>query len=550
MKTLLRKKLPFVIASIVALLIVCLFVPAFSKYLFGNKSKSEMEKSRGESTVQQGGTVIIGIQQDFDSFNELNVSDSDALEVINEMLFMTLTKLDVDLNPAPYLASSWEFSDSGKVLTYHLREDVTWIDFYPTTAHDVYFTYQLATNPDVVYPAVSRFDMTEKVDLIDDYTIQFTFTKPYPDALMDTMIPILPKHILEGVPPEDINKSSFNRNPVGNGPFQFVEWKANRHVIFEANKEFVFGRPNLDRVVFSVQPDETVMLMNLQIQSVGVVPYMSNISFRNILDNENIKTERYPSKAYSFLAWNGARPHLTPTVRRALSHSINKQEIIATLLDGYAEPVVGPFLPFVSVFDTTLQDLEYNPDLTAQLLEEAGWFDSDNDGYLDKNDKPFELSIKTNAGTQFRKDVAVMIQAQLKKVGVKVNVEILEFNLLLEHVFEKKDFDAFLAGWDMDFTVNPTALFHSSAIENGYNFVSYTNPKIDELLEKGRAITDPIDAFPVWSEFQKIILNDCPYTFLFSKDNLAGYHPTVKGITMDVRGFLSNITEWWIDTNV
>ena len=139
-----------------------------------------------------------------------------------------------------------------------------------------------------------------------------------------------------------------------------------------------------------------------------------------------------------------------------------------------------------------------------------------------------------------------MVQAKLKKVGVKAQVEIVEFNLLLDQVFGNKNFDVLLSAWDADLTVNPTDLFHSKAISEGYNFVSYNNQRIDFLLEKGRAISNQKLAKPYWVEFQKTILDDCPYTFLFVQDKLAGYNKKIKGIKFDVRGFLTNINEWWI----
>src|SRR5574341_2428729 len=140
-----------------------------------------------------GGTVFIGVTGDFDSFNELNAADGEALQVIQYMLFMCLTALDENFQFAPQLAESWEFSPGDTVLTYHLRKDVLWTDGAPTTAEDVLFTYQLATNPVVAYPAATRFDQTGKVEILDEYTIRFHFKQPYPDALLDTQMPILPK---------------------------------------------------------------------------------------------------------------------------------------------------------------------------------------------------------------------------------------------------------------------------------------------------------------------------------------------------------------------
>ncbi|MDW7680399.1 MAG: peptide-binding protein [bacterium] len=495
---------------------------------------------------QDGQTVVIGMKGDFDSFNELNASDSDALQVINNMLFMTLTKLDENLKIVPYLAKSWEFSEQDKILTYYLHKNVYWTDGTATTASDVLFTYQIATHADVAYPAASRFDMTERVEVIDSLTVRFHFKKPYPDGLFDTQIPILPKHILGKMQPKDISQSDFNRNPVGNGPFKLIEWKANQHVIFEYNPDFVFGRALLDKVIFSIIPDESVLLTNLQTGSIDVIPYLSTQDFQKIQSENKFQGLKYGGRGYTFLAWNCARKILSKEIRRALSHAIDKDEIIATLMDGLATPAKGPLLPFVWAFDKNLEDIKYDPALAQSLLNQNGWKDSNNDGILDRDGEKLALSIKTNSGSQMRKDIAVMVQAQLKAIGVDAKVDIVEFNLMLDQVFGNKDFDVLLSGWDADFTVNPTDLFHSDAITNGYNFVSYKNPRIDFLLEKGRQTAKQEQAQPYWSEFQKIILEDCPYSFLFIQDKLAGYNKKLSGIEMDVRGFLCNIHEWSI----
>ncbi len=493
-----------------------------------------------------GGTVFIGETGDFDSFNELNAADSEALQVIQYMLFMSLTTLDENFQFAPQLAESWEFSPGDTVLTYHLRKDVLWTDGVPTTVEDVLFTYQLAINPDVAYPAASRFDQTGKVEILDDYTIRFHFKQPYPDALFDTQMPILPKHILEKIPPEKIADCEFNRRPVGNGPFQLVEWQANERLTFAANARHALGRPRLDRVVFQIIPDEAVLLTNLMTGAIDIAAGLSPSSFKQIASQANLQARRFPGHNFAFIAWNLNRPLFTRRVRQALTHAINKQEIIDTLLEGLAQPAAGPLLPFVWAYDSTLQDLSFDPETAKRLLREEGWKDSDGDGILDHRGRKFEFTLCTNADNQLRKDVAVMVQAQLKKIGVDVKVELMEWNLLLEQVFTRKNFDAVMSAWDADFTVNPAALWHSGAIENGYNFVSYRNVRVDELLEKGRTIVDRRRAEPLWHEFQKIIVEDCPYTFLFTPERLAAVNQRVQGVKMDVLSHLANIHEWWI----
>ncbi|RMF56410.1 MAG: peptide-binding protein, partial [Calditrichaeota bacterium] len=219
---------------------------------------------------------------------------------------------------------------------------------------------------------------------------------------------------------------------------------------------------------------------------------------------------------------------------------------IDTLLEGFAQPANGPLLPHVWAYDSTLAVPKYNAEQAAHLLRQDGWRDSDGDGVVEKDGKTFVFSIKTNAGNQLRRDVAVMIQAQLRKVGVKAAIETVEWNQFIEQVFDRKDFDAVILAWDADFTVDPSPLWHSKAIENGYNFVSYHNPRVDSLLEAGRHTSDRHAAKAIWAEFQKIIVDDAPYTFLFIPDQLAGINKRVRDVKMDARGFLSSVSSWWI----
>jgi peptide/nickel transport system substrate-binding protein len=289
-----------------------------------------------------------------------------------------------------------------------------------------------------------------------------------------------------------------------------------------------------------------VLLTNLMTGAIDIAAGLSPLSFKQIAPQTKLQSRRYPGRNFAFIAWNLNRPVFTRGVRQALTHAINKQEIIDTLLEGLAQPAAGPLLPFVWAYDSTLQDLSFDPAMAKRLLQEEGWKDSDDDGLLNRQGKKFEFTLCTNADNQLRKDVAVMVQAQLKKIGVAVKVELMEWNLLLEQVFTRKNFDAVISAWDADFTVNPAALWHSGAIANGYNFVSYRNARVDELMEKGRTIVDRRNAKSLWHEFQKIIVDDCPYTFLFVPERLAAVNQRVQGVKMDVRSHLATIHEWWI----
>ena len=490
------------------------------------------------------GTVFIGIRADFDSLNELNAADTDALQVIKYMLFMPLTRLDQDLNFEPYLAEKWELSENNRAVTFFLRKDVRWTDGRQTTAKDVLFTYDIATNPEVAYPAASRFDLVDRVVLVDDYTVRFELKKAYPDVLYDLQMPILPAHILESLSPENLLTTPFNRQPIGNGPFILAEWKANESIVFTANQEFPLGPPKLDRVVFSVIPDESILLTNLQAGTVDLVPRLTPENVRQLKSSE-ITIRSFPGRIFTFVGWNLDRPILSRPVRRAFTHAISKKEIIETLLQGYGKPAIGPLTPMAWAYNEKQQDVPYDPAKAGELLSREGWIDRNGDGIRDKSADPLEITIKVNSASRLRQDVAVLIQAQLKKIGVRVRIQQLEWNVFIDQVFQESDFDGVILAWDTDFTVNPTDLWHSDAIKNGYNFVSYDNVRIDELLELGRNAANRETAQPYWDEFQQTIINDCPYTFLFIQDNIVAFNDRLQGCVFDLRSLLVNIHDWW-----
>lgn len=492
-------------------------------------------------------TAVVGLRGDVDSFNELNAADSDALQMIKHLLFLSLMRLNEDLEHVPYLATSWEVSDDGRQVTFFLRNDVQWSDGEPTTADDVLFTYRTMTDPEVAYPAVSRFDLVDRAEKLDDFTVRFVLTQPYPNMLFDLNFPILPQHILGPLSPDERLTSSFNRKPVSNGPFVPHEWQANRAIVFHAFEQFALEKPRLERLIFSIIPDENVLLANLRNQTVDVVPRVSPDQLNSIQSDPHIRITSFEGKRFTFVGWNTARPLFSTLVRRALTHAINKQEIISTLLNGYGQPAIGPLTSMAWAYDSTLQDISYNPERARELLAEAGWIDRDADGTLENNDKEFEFTLKINIGSQQRQDVAVLVQSQLAAIGVRVRIERVEWNLFIDQVFGQKEFDAVVLTWDSNFTVDPKPLWHSKAITKGYNFVSYRNPKVDSLISAARYTASRELALPLWSEFQQIVINDCPYTFLFIPDEIIAYNRRLRGTEFDVRGFLTNSWQWSIE---
>ncbi len=491
--------------------------------------------------------AVIGLTSDFDTFLELGTANSDALHVIEEMLFLTLCELDEKLDLQPRLAKSWQTSADGKAVTFTLRDDVTWSDGQATTAEDVLFTYQLARHPQVAYTGRDRLAEVDTVIVIDSKTIRFNFKKSYPDALLDLQIPILPKHILALVPPEQIRQCAFNRQPVGNGPFVLKEWRANDRVVFAANDRYFGGRPKLDRVVFRIVPEETVLLAGVRTGEIDLLPYVAPNKISEIAHTSELRVIKYPDRGYSFLAFNLQRPIFADRrVRQAISKAIHRRNLIEVLLNGNGRLIPGPIPPYFWAYDETLPTDVFNADAADELLNLAGWADRNEDGVREKGGQALTFTMKTNADNKLRSDALVMIQADLQKAGVQAQPELLEFGKLVEEVLQRRNFDTVLLSWKTGYAVDPSQVWHSEAIKNGYNLGSYSNPRVDSLLVAARQESDRAKAKPLWCAFQRLVAEDCPYVFLYNQENPAVVRQRLQNVKMDMRGYLINVEEWLV----
>jgi peptide/nickel transport system substrate-binding protein len=514
----------------------------------GGEPRSGGEAAEGEP--RRGGTLVVAEISDFDALNEFVGVDNDTHEAMRQMLFMTLVQYDEDLNVQPYLAESWELAEDGRSVTYRLRDDVRWHDGTPTTADDVKFTYETAILPEIAYANVATFEYYEGADVLDPQTIRFRFTQPFSEQVEGlALMPIMPKHLLESIPPAEMKNAAFNRNPVGNGPFRFARWKAAEEIVFDANNDFspsLGGRPYLDRVVFRVIPEQTTqvtMLLNGEIDLMRAVP-PQDAARVDASDRARLLT--YPDRTYVYIAWNSTLPFFdTAEERTAMTLAIDRAEIVDALLYGYGD--VGATHAFRDSWarDTTIEPLPFDPERAARILEEQGWRDTDGDGVLDRDGRRFEFEMVTNEGNDLREDMLVIVKSDLAKIGVSVQARTREWTVLLDEV-KRKEFEAWLSGWVPDFRYEPRDLFHSETVEGPYNMVSFANPEADSLIDLGTSLTDRAQAKPVWSAFQRILHREQPYTWLYTAEERLGVSRRVQGIRSDVRSHLFDVRRWWV----
>jgi peptide/nickel transport system substrate-binding protein len=503
------------------------------------------KEERAEPSAGYGGTLVVGVETDADALSPLTSTTTTGSD-IHGLLFAGLANTNPDMATySPWLARSWEYSADRRSLTFFLRDDVLWHDGVKFSAHDVVFSIPLYKDERIGYGSIRWLDRITNVSALDSFTVRFDFDAVYPYQLTDANVGRpLPKHLLEGVAPEEFRNHPFNRDPVGTGPFRFGGWKSQQTITILANEEYFLGRPLLDRVVFKIVPDRTSLITQIKTGEIDLYPKFPPSAFEELSALPGMRVERVPSRVYYYLGWqNEHRLFRDPRVRRALSMAIDRERIVATLLHGCGRLIDGPILPFLWAYDPEVPRIPYDPEGAKKLLAEAGWEDRDGDGWLDREGMPFDFTMKTNENNELRKDVVVIVQEMLGKIGVRVQPVTLEFNVFIEQT-NRKDFEADCHGWRQGVKVDLTSIWHSRSIPDKYNQVSYSNPEVDRLIDEASLELDQEKAKVLWSRVQRLIAEDVPYTFLFNLDDLYALSGRFQNARFETYAWTYNIEEW------
>ncbi|HEX9872903.1 MAG TPA: peptide-binding protein [Deferrimonas sp.] len=526
-----------------------LLTMAVSLILFGcdrRETLHPVESHKGP--VAYGDTIIEGTIGDANTLLPVLASDSASSE-INGLVYSSLVRYDKDLKIEGELAESWEISADNLTITFHLRPGVTWHDGTPFTAEDVLFTYRLYIDPKTPTAYAEQYRQVATAEVLDPTTFRVSYRQPLAKALISWgELSVLPRHLLEG---EDVTKSPLARHPVGTGPFRFVEWKPGEKIVLEANSDYFEGRPYLDRVVYRIIPDESTMFLELQaggLDTMGLNP----IQYQTQTDSPAFKRQfvkyRYPAFAYTYLGYNLNRPLFQDKrVRQALSYAINKKEIIEGVLLGLGQESTGPYKPGTWPYNAAVKLYPYDPERARTLLAEAGWTDSDGDGILDKDGKPFAFTIVTNQGNDQRVKSGEIIQRRFREIGVDVKLRVIEWASFLNEFINPGNFDATILGWTVPIDPDGYNVWHSSKTgPRELNFVGFKNAEVDELLEKGRRTLETAERKKYYDRFQEILAEEQPYTFLYVPDALPVVAYRFQGIEPAPAGITYNFIRWYV----
>ncbi len=510
---------------------------------------SEATPSSSEQYEPTHGDMMIkGVAGDASVLLPILAVDVPSMEV-TDLIFNGLLKYDKDINLTGDLAEKWEISEDRLRIRFHLRKGVRWHDGKPFTARDVGYTHRAYVDPKTPTAFASAFLKIKELRILDDYTLEVIYDKPYAPTL-DSWVrnKILPAHLLEG---KDISHSALKRHPIGTGRYKLKSWQTGDRMVLDANPDYFLGQPYISRVVNRVIPDQATMFLELQANGADMMeltPLQFTRQTNTTWFKQNFNKYRQCEFGYVYLGYNlNDWKFKDKKVRQALTMSIDRENIVKGALLSLGQVAHSPYKPDEFWYNSRVRKWPYDPETARKMLKEAGWSDTNGDGILDQNGKPFEFTIITNQGNEARKNAAVMIQRNLKNQGIKVHIRIIEWAAFLKEFLEKRNFEVYLCGWVSEKDPDGIDQWHSSKTgPNQFNHVGYSNPRVDRMLELGVSTYDRDERKKYYDEFQEILSEDQPVTFLWVIERLFAVHSRFRGIQPGPVGLDYNFEKWYV----
>ncbi len=531
-----------------------LFLPIFAVVFFGVialifslKGISRPGKNRGNPSGIRKNSLFIGLGADATNLIG-NLAEDEPTAEVTSQIYDGLVRYNRNLKIVPDLARSWKISKDGRTITFYLRHNVYWQNGrHKFTAKDVLFTYRLMVNPKTPTAYASPYLKVLKAKTIGKYIFQVTYKKTYAPALSSWGLSILPEFLLKG---KNLITTKIRSHPIGTGPYTFYKWVHGYEIILKANRSYFMGPPHIKWLIYKIVPDSSSMFLMLKSNGIGymgLTPLQYRYETTDKIFNRNFRKYIHPSLGFTFLGYNLLNPLFKSVrVRQALSYAINKKEIIKGALLGLGIPCYGPFMPGTYFYDKNVRKFDYNPKKALVLLNGKGWHIGAG-GHLTKNGVRFEFTILTPQGNAERLEASEIIQQNLKKIGIKVNIRVMEWTSLISEFIMKKRFDAVLLG----FTITPepydnAAIFSSrDIVPKGLNFTSFRNNEIDRLFKEARSTFELKKQRIYYFKIQKILAEQEPYTFLYIPYSMPVVKSGIKGVVPAPAGIGYNIRKWY-----
>lgn len=467
----------------------------------------------GLRAQQPGDTLTMELRSDIRNFNIAIRFDVSWWP--STLYFGRLVNMDhgPEYRTRPDLAQKWEISPDGRTYTFSLVRNAKWHDGKPFTSADVKYTFEGIRDFKMYSEALAS--SIERIDTPDPYTVRFT-TKSVDSSFLSQLasvyqrVPILPKHLYEGT---DWNSNPHNMRPVGTGPFKFERHDQGQTISFVRNEDYFKGRPNLQRVVFRIIPDNNVAIAALKSGEVHAFTFpleqRGPISLiKEMATYPNIRVAAFPGPMIYFMAFNVTKaPFDDPMVRRAIAMAVDREDVNRRITEGICKAAVGTYVQSVEwAFDREARLPAYDPQAAETLLDQVGLRREGG-----ASGTRFKMDLWVSRGMEI--DTAQVVREHLRKIGVDVSINRFE-DALMRTALHQLRHDAYIYGnwWGPD----PEEWAMYTATDQVWaKPMGYSNPRVDALFVQGRQTFDPAKRRQAYATIQRILLSDMPRVPLF-----------------------------------
>jgi peptide/nickel transport system substrate-binding protein len=577
-------------------LVICIF---FLLFLHGcGKGSKETSDNTVDTTIVNvdtngavtGDWLIVHVVADAEGMNPITTNDASATE-IQGYVYETLNNINpVSFELIPSLAQIPEISEDHLSYTFQLKKNVTFSDGKPMTGEDVIFSMKCIKNPFVDDAALRNYyESVKSIELVneDPYKVKMTMSKPYWRAIYSNgFFPIIAKHVIDPKNVTDkftwdelsnfknaskdpdirkfadfFNSQEVSREPkyvIGTGPYTLNNWKTGQEITLDRNANYwdnAHTSAYVIKMVFRTIQDNSAAVVaakNNEIDELYAIVPSDYYSGLKDAEKFHLRKAQPSEPGYGYIAWNENSPLFNDkNVRLALAYMVDRKEIIDKIMYGDGVITQSPvFYKQVKFLNSDLPEIPYDPEKAKQLLAEAGWKDSDGDGVLDKvingkkTDFKFTFLIYPSP---VRKQILLVVIDAFKKVGISASLQELEWSVYLDKL-KKHEFDATMGAWTSSvLPPDPYQIWHSSQAEGeGSNFISFKNQRSDSLIELYRNEFDENKRIEIIKQWQKLIYDEQPYTFLWSTKARYVFSDRFKNARWYNKQPSPNFNEWWV----
>jgi len=507
-----------------------------------------------------GGTIVIATLEDPSTLFPPFVLTTSAKQ-ISEQIYDYLADVGPNLDTRDEksyraeLADSWRWSADSLSLTFHVNPRSRWHDGHPVTARDVRFTFDLNKNPAIASRYLSSLENIDSVTIADSSSAVFWFHERRPTQFLDAaaQLLILPAHQLE-----KLAQTRLRENlppPIGSGRFRLRRWDKGVAVELVSDTTNYRGRAKLDRAIWSVTPDFPAAVSRLALGDADLFDGLRPENARDIAGGTTARAVMLPGMAYAFLRFNlrdpadATKPHPLfgdRDLRRAIAMSLDRNSMARSLFDTFASVPSGPTVRAYATTDTSLVQIPFDLARANRLLDSLGWRRAP-DGVRARNGSKLAFSLLVPSANVNRTKMAVLIQEQLRRVGIKVNIDRLGDAAMTANE-QKGEFDASLDAWNMSSSPDGTwdAWSSSGVGKNGVNYGGYSNPVFDTLLNNALR-ADPRQARERFTAAYRVINEDAPAVWLYEPRKIVGIHRRFTTGETRADSWWFSLADWSVD---